>query len=139
MDLVTPAERDELMRNLAGIQQLDASGVIDPALQCRAGQELLRQSREVAARPLQGGNAFLAGAKADSSGSEMGDPVDEPDMEGLDEGEVPPSPKQGSEQMDVSADDGKNSEREETSQSEQENWQQNPGLDEKGSALLSSG
>ncbi len=73
----------------------------------------------MAARPLQGGNAFLDGANADSSGSEMGDPVDEPDMEGLEEGEVPPIPKQGSEQMDVSAEDGKNSERGETSQSEQ--------------------
>ncbi len=121
------------MRNLAGIQQLDATGAIDPALQCRAGQELLRQSREAAARPLQGGNAFLDGAKTDSSGSEMGDPVDEPDMEGLEEGEVPPSPQQGRGQMDVSAGDGKNSERGETSQSEQENWQQDVGLDEKGS------
>ncbi len=74
VDLVTPAEWDELMKNLTGIQQLDASAAIDPAFQCRAGQQLLRQSREVAARPLQGGNASLDGAMTDSSGSEMGDP-----------------------------------------------------------------
>ncbi len=132
VDLVTPAERDELMRNLTGIQQLDASGAIDPALQCRAGQELLRQSREVAARPLQGGNTSLDGARSDSSDSELVDPVDAPNMQGLEDGEVPPSPKQEGEHMDVSADDGKNSERDENSQSEQENWQQNSGLDEKG-------
>ncbi len=105
--------------------------MIDPALQCRAGQELLRQSREVAARPLQGGNASL-GAMADSSGSELGDPVDPLNMEGLEEGEVPPSPTQKDESMDVGAEEGKNSEGDGTSQSEQESWQQKPGLDEKG-------
>ncbi len=87
---------------------------------------------EVAARPLQGGNASLDGAMADSSGSELGDPVDPLNMEGLEEGEVPPSPAQKDERMDVSAEDGKNSERDENSQSEQESWQQKPGLDEKG-------
>ncbi len=52
--LLTPAERDGLMRSLTELQKLNASGAIDPALQCRAGQELLRQSREAAVRPLQG-------------------------------------------------------------------------------------
>ncbi len=52
VDLITPAERDEVMRSLTGKQQLNASGAIDPALQCRAVQELLRQGHEVAARPL---------------------------------------------------------------------------------------
>ncbi len=53
-------------------------------------------------------------------------------MESLEEGEVPPSPAQKDERMGVSAEDGKNSERDENSQSEQEGWQQTPSLDEKG-------
>ncbi len=92
----------------------------------------LSSDPEVAARPLQGGKASLDGAMADSSGSELGDTVDPLNMEGLEEGEVPPSPAQRDESMDVSAEDGKNSERDENSRSEQENWQQKPGLDEKG-------
>ncbi len=112
------------MRNLTGIQQLDASGAIDPALPCRAGQELLRQSREVASRPLQGGKASLDGAMAESSESELGDPVDPPNIEGIEDGELPPSPEHGGEHMEITA--------EESNQPEQEGWQQELGLDEKG-------
>ncbi len=40
--LLTPAEWDGLMRNLTELQQLDASGAIDPALQCRAGAGIVK-------------------------------------------------------------------------------------------------
>ncbi len=63
---------------------------------------------------------------AESSESELGDPVDPPNMEGVEDGQLTPSPAQGGEHMDISA--------EESNQPEQEGWQQELGSDEKGHA-----
>ena len=78
----------------------------------------------MAARALQGGKDSLDGAMVETSDSELGDPVDPPNMEGVEDGELPPRPEHGDEHMEISA--------EESNQPEQEGWQQELGLDEKG-------
>ncbi len=77
----------------------------------------------MAARPLQRGKASLDGAMVESSDSELGDPVDPPNMEGVEDGELPRSPEHGGD-MEISV--------EESNQPIQEGWQQELGLDEKG-------
>ncbi len=130
---LTPEERDGLMRNLTKLQQLDASGAIEPSLQYHAGKELIRQSQEVATRPLQGGKASLDGAMAHSSSSEIGDPVDLPNIEGMEDGEIPPSPgHEEGEHMEISTEEDKNPENEKDSQPEQGGWQEKLGSREKG-------
>ncbi len=76
---------------------------------------------------------------ADSSGSELGDPVDPLNMEGLEEGEVPPSPAQKDERMEISAEDGKTLKEMRIVSRNRKAGNRNPAWTRKATTLLSPG